>query len=179
MQKFGGQLATSGQHRQQEITEDLGVITFEDVAAATATDGAERLRASELEISEVSCLQEPQPSDTRRPGARRNAQQRRGRSSRGLPRSWIRRGWGVLLRRRRLRAAPETRCSLCEDGEHEIIGGEGDSDAWKEGGRDGFYLDARGEGGGRVISGGSRREAGCGREEGDGEACRDGRHGRR
>jgi hypothetical protein len=49
----------------------------------------------------------------------------------------------------------------------------------KEGGRDGFYLGARGEGGWRVISGGSRREAGCGREEGDGECCRDGRHGRR
>ena len=104
----------------QEITKDGGVVAVEDVAAASAADGAERLGSRELEVREVASLQEPQPSDTRRPGARGNAQQRRSGLFCGLLRRQGRRsGRGILLLGRRLRTAPEARRSLHEDGEHE------------------------------------------------------------
>ena len=101
----------------QEFTKDGGVVAVEDVAAASAADGAERLGSRELEVREVASLQEPQPSDTRRPGARGNAQQRR--SGLFCGRQGRRSGRGILLLGRRLRTAPEARRSLHEDGEHE------------------------------------------------------------
>ena len=103
----------------QEITKDGGVVAVEDVAAASAADGAERLGSRELEVREVASLQEPQPSDTRRPGARGNAQQRR--SGLFCGRQGRRSGRGILLLGlgRRIRAASEACRPLHEDGEHE------------------------------------------------------------
>ena len=106
----------------QEFTKDGGVVAVEDVAAASAADGAERLGSRELEVREVASLQEPQPSDTRRPGARGNAQQRRSGLFCGLLRRQGRRsGRGILLLGlgRRIRAASEACRPLHEDGEHE------------------------------------------------------------
>lgn len=120
MPQFSAHLPITCQQQHQEITKDDGVVAVEDVAAACASDGAERLGARELEVSEVASLQEPQPSDTCRPGARGNAQQRRrGRSWGFLRRRGGRGDGGLLLLGRRLRAAPEARGSLREDGQHE------------------------------------------------------------
>jgi hypothetical protein len=116
MPQFSAHLPTSCQQHHQEITKDDGVVAVEDVATACASDGAERLGARELEVSEVTSLQEPQPSDTRRPGARGNAQQRgRGRSCRFVQRRGGRGAGDLLLLGRRIRAAPELCGSLRED----------------------------------------------------------------
>ena len=66
MPQFSAHLQIICKQQHQEITKDDGVVAVEDVAAACASDGAERLGARELEVSEVASLQEPQPIDIAR-----------------------------------------------------------------------------------------------------------------